>query len=265
MISFRWVLQFVLFILLSFGVSSSFAGDVLEENDVEKFRFECWPNEDYDIEIRFAPVRKRAEDSMANGQWSYEFANNEEKYPDNKIKLPKNAAARVDFVSVLKKSESTIGESYLWHVIVSPTVTGWGFGAHWPTTKAMNTYERLSEKRESLINMAKMSTHEGQPVHTKIPLGDIDSAGTLNSAWEDIFGKKIVSNLVYPSTRGARSGRRGYSLTFYHVPTPSLKLINDEGYKWPSFKHVDKAGKVYGFVLTPDGKCLGWNSVEIVE
>ena len=230
-----------------------------------EFGFECWPNNDYDIDIQFAPVKRISEGSRVDGKWSYEFTNSEMKYPDNKIKLPTNKAVRVDFVSVLNKSKSTVGESYLWHVIVSPTVTGWGFGAHWPTTKPLNKYGRLSKKRNSLINMARMSAHKGQPVHTKIPLRDIDSTGTLNNAWEDIFGEKIVSNLVYPGTRGAKSGNQGYSLTFYHVPTPSLQLINEEGYKWPSFKHVDKTGKVYGFILTPDGKCLDWASVEIVK
>ena len=28
-------------------------------------------------------------------------------------------------------------------------------------------------------------------------------------------------------------------MTFYYVPTPALRLINEDGYKWPSFKHVD--------------------------
>ena len=257
--------RFVIVLLIGCFSSMPFAGDTLKQGDVENFGFECWSDDNYNIEIQFAPVRKIEGDSLEGDKWSYEYTNKEREYPNNKIKLTKNQAVRVDFVSVLKKSDSSIGESYLWHVIVSPTVTGWGFGAHWPTTKSINKYGRLSKKRKSLIDMAKMSTYDGQPVHTKIPLRDIDSAGTLNSAWEDIFGQKIVSSLVYPGTRGAKSGRRGYSLTFYHVPTPSLKLINEEGYKWPSFKHVDKAGKVYGFVLTPDGKCLDWDSVEIVE
>ena len=144
-------------------------------------------------------------------------------------------------------------------------MTGWGFGGHWPTTKPINEYQRLRNKRESLISMATLSAHEGQPVHTKISPRDIDSAGTLNNAWEDIFGIKIVTNLVYPATKGAQSGQRGYSLTFYYVPTPALRFINEKGYKWPSFKHIDKPGKIYGFVLTPEGECLAWDSVDVVR
>lgn len=58
-------------------------------------------------------------------------------------------------------------------------------------------------------------------------------------------GEKIVSKLVYPASKG----QEGYSLTFYYMPTPALRLINAEGYRWPSFKHVDQQGRVYGFVL----------------
>lgn len=245
--------------------SNSYADNVLKEDDVEKFKFQCWPSQDYDLDLRFAPVRKLSEELESEGQWTYEFTTNDKQYPENRIRLPGSGAVRVDLVLTLSKSESAIGESYFWQVIVGPTVTGWGFGGHWPTKWPINTYQRLRDKRESLISMVSLSAHEGQPVHSKISPRDIDSAGTLNNAWEDIFGKKIVSNLVYPGTKGAQSGQIGYSLTFYHVPTPALSFINEKGYKWPSFKHIDKPGKVYGFVLTPKGECLDWASIDVVK
>ncbi len=261
----RYIWQFIALILLFFIYSNSYAENVLKEDDVGIFTFQCLANQDYAVDLRFAPVRKRSEESRSEDQWSYEFTTNDKEYPDKKIRLPESGAVRVDSVLILSKSVSAKGESYLWQVIVGPRVTGWGFGGHWPTKKRINEYERLRNKRESLIDMATLSAHEGQPVHTKIPPGDIDSAGTLNDAWEDIFGKKIVSNLVYPGTKGAKSGQRGYSLTFYHVPTPALRFINEKGYKWPSFKHIDKLGKVYAFVVTPEGKCLAWDSIDIVK
>jgi len=261
----RYIRLFIALMLSFFIYSSSYADNVLKEDDVEKFKLECWSNQDYDLDLRFAPVRKLSGESGSKGQWSYEFATEDRQYPENRIKLPESGAVRVDLVSILKKSDSAKGESYLWIVIVGPRVTGWGFGGHWPTTKPINEYQRLRNKRDSLISMATLSAHEGQPVHTKISPRDIDSAGTLNNAWEDIFGIKIVTNLVYLATKGAQSGQRGYSLTFYYMPTPALRFINEKGYKWPSFKHIDKPGKVYGFVLTPEGECLAWDSVDVVR
>ena len=260
-----YILPFIALILLFFIYSNSYADNFLEEDDVKNFKFECQSNQDYKLDLRSAPVRKLAEELRPEGQWSYEFATDDKQYPENRIRLPENGAVRVDLVLILNKSDSAKGESYLWHVIVAPTVTGWGFGGHWPTKKPINEYQRLRNKRESLINMATLSAHEEQPVHTKISPKDIDSAGTLNDACEDIFGIKIVSNLVYPGTKGAQSGQRGYSLTFYYVPTPALRFINEKGYKWPSFKHIDKPGKIYGFVLTPEGECLAWDSVDVVR
>ncbi|NNE63088.1 MAG: hypothetical protein HKN34_03310, partial [Gammaproteobacteria bacterium] len=104
------------------------------------------------------------------------------------------------------------------------------------------------------------SVYNGDPVHTRISPKDIDSAGTLNSAWETLFGEKIVSRLVYPASKG----QGDYSLTFYYMPTPALRLINEEGYRWPSFKHVDQQGKVYGFVLSAEGECLASTAVDVI-
>ena len=261
----NYIFKLFFLILLFFINSISYADDVLKKDDVENFRFECWPNEDYNLDFRFAPVRQLSEESRSEGQWSYEFVTDNKQYPGNRIKLPESGAVRVDLVLILKKSDSAKDESYLWLVIVAPRVTGWGFGGHWPTKKSIIEYQRLRGKKESLINMARLSADDGQPVHTKISPKDIDSAGTLNNSWEDIFGSKIVSNLVYPSSKGAQSGQRGYSLTFYYVPTPKLRFINEKGYKWPLFKHVDNTGKVYGLVLTPEGECLTWNSIDVVK
>ncbi len=160
----------------------------------------------------------------------------------------------------LNQKDSDIGEGYLWNVIVAPKVKNWHFGGHWPTKRPITEYQRMSDKRDSLISVASLSVYNGHPVHTRIPPKDIDSAGTLNSAWETLFGEKIVSRLVYPASKAAE----GYSLTFYYVPRPALRLINQEGYRWPSFKHVDQPGRVYGFVLSAEGECLASTAVDVV-
>lgn len=265
MSKYRHLWSYFALILLAATISATQAGNMLEAVDVEKFRFECWSSQEYDLEFKFSPVRKLPQKSRSKGRWAYEFATKDKLYPENRIILPEQSAVRADLVMHLKLSSSTIGESYLWNVIVAPSVNGWKFGGHWPTNKPITGYERMKSKRESLVNMATLSAHNGQPVHTKIPPKDIDSAGTLNNAWEDVFGKKIVSSLVYPGSKGAQSNQTGYSLTFYYVPTPALRYINKDGYKWPSFKHIDKAGTAFGFVLTPEGECLASTSIEIVR
>jgi hypothetical protein len=245
--------------------SAVYANTGLKAADVEKFKYECWSNDAYDLEFRFSPVKKLPEASRAEGQWSYEYVTQDRQYPGNRISLPASGAVRVDLVMQLKKSNSGIGENYLWNVIVAPAVNGWRYGGHWPSKKLITEYRRLKNKRKSLIDMATLSAQDDQPVHTRIPPQDIDSAGTLNNAWEDIFGKKIVSRLVYPGSKGAESDQTGYSSTFYYVPTPALRYINDDDYKWPSFKHIDKEGRVFGFVLTPGGDCLASTVIDIVR
>ena len=260
----RYAIMAIVFLFISTS-NFVYANGVLGSSDVDKFKFGCWPNSNYDISLDFAPVRKLPKEDVLEGQWSYEYISSDRQYKDGVIKLSKKGAVRVDLVSKLEQSNSSIEESYLWHVIVAPKVDGWGFGGHWPTKKPITEYERLGSKRESLVNLAVLSTHEGQPVHTTIESKDIDNAGTLNKAWVDIFGEKIVSNLVYPSSKGSKTGKEGYSLTFYYVPTPALRLISQNGHRWPSFKHIDKPGKVYGFVLTPKGECLAWDSVDVIR
>lgn len=249
---------------LALTPASAFASNALELADVENFTYGCVPNQNNGLRFEFSPVRRLSSASRSVGQWSFEFRTEDRRYPDNRISLPEHGALRLDLVMQLDQSESDSGESYLWNVIVAPTVTGWTFGGHWPTKGSIIEEPRLAAKRESLIHMMKLSSLDRQPVHSKILPKDIDSAGTLNKAWENLFGKEIISSLVYPASKGARVDQSGYSLTFYYVPTPAIRLINAEGYKWPSFKHVDKAGKVFGFVLSPQGKCLAWNSIEVV-
>lgn len=250
---------------IAFAISPAYSASGLVASDIEKYRVDCWSNPDYNLSLKFSPVSRLPKESRVSGQWSYAFKTEDQLYPDNQLSLPKSAAARVDLVMQLNQSGSDIGESYLWTVIAAPRVKGWRYGGHWPTKKPITEYQRLKDKRESLVNIATLSEQGGQPVHSKISPKDIDSAGSLNNAWEDIFGKKIVSQLVYPASKNGQSNRGGYSLTFYYVPTPALGLINQDGYKWPSFKHVDNEGKVFGFVLTPDGECLSSSSVDVVR
>jgi len=239
------------------------AEETLNGAALQGFTAQCWPSTDYDLLLKFAPVKPAAAGSAP--RWSYEYANTDEAYPGNRIKLPPDKAVPVDLVLTLRKSESPLGEGYLWLVIIGPTVNGWIYGGHWPIDKPINTFDRLSAKRESLIHMVSLSTHQGQPVHTKISFQDIDNSGTLNAAWEDLFGSRIFADLVYPATKGARSGKAGYALTFYHVPTPAPRLINENGFRWNATKHIDKPGIVYGFALLPGGGCLASASVEVVR
>ncbi len=261
----RHYLSYPLLMILCFFSLPSYAANGLTETAIEKFKFECWPNPEYDLELKFAPVRRLADKSGPKAQWSYQFLNEDRVYPDGQVSLPDNEAVRVDLVTQLNQLDSELGESYLWNVIVAPKVKGWKYGGHWPTNKSITEFQRLKGMRKSMVSMATLSIHNGHPVHSKIPPKDIDSSGTLNNAWENLFGKKIVSSLVYPASKGNHHQQSGYSLTFYYLPTPALRLINANGYKWPSFKHVDRQGKVYGFVLTPDGECLASTSVEVIK
>lgn len=254
----RYSIALLLLFVVSFRTHS--AGG-LQQVEIEKFRLECWSNPAYDIELKFAPVRRLADESRPKGKWSYEFINDDGQNSEATVKLPASAAARVDLVTQLNQKDSDIGESYLWNVIVAPKVSKWRFGGHWPAKKSISEYQRMTHKRDSLISVASLSVYNDEPVHTRIPPKDIDSAGTLNSAWETLFGEKIVSRLVYPASKG----EGGYSLTFYYMPTPALRFINEEGYRWPSFKHVDQPGKVYGFVLSPEGECLASTAVDVVN
>ncbi|MCP4430537.1 MAG: hypothetical protein GY806_06125 [Gammaproteobacteria bacterium] len=255
----RSVSYFYLLILFNFLIFQAHAAGGLRQAEIEKFRLECWSNPAYDLELKFAPVRRLTDESRRQGSWSYEFTSDNNRYPEERVSLPEKGAVRVDLVTQLNQKDSDFGEGYLWNVIVAPKVRNWRFGGHWPVKKSITEYQRMADKRDSLISVASLSVYNGHPVHTLISPKDIDSAGTLNGAWESLFGEKIVSRLVYPASKG----RDGYSLTFYYMPIPSLQLINHEGYRWPSFKHVDRKGKVYGFVLTADGECLASASVEV--
>lgn len=237
------------------------ANDGLQADEVEKFRLECWSNPAYDLELNFAPVRRVGAESRIAGSWSYEFVHADRRYADGRVILPPDGAARVDLVTQLNRTDSDVDEGYLWAVIAAPKVKNWRFGGHWPVNKPITQYQRLTDKRDSLVSIASLSVYDGHPVHTLISPRDIDRAGSLNSAWETLFGGKIVSRLVYPASKS----EDGYSLTFYYVPTPALRLIHDEGYRWPTFKHVDRPGKVFGFLLTAEGECLASTMVDVVR
>jgi len=256
------VLAFTLLCLNSPGV---FSENFLTPEDIEKFKFECSSNEQLDIEFGFAPVQKLSPEDQVKNRWRYAYQTSDKQYGMDKIVLPRYGGVQADVVMKLNYSDSEFGESYLWNVIVAPRLKRWKFGAHWPARSVITENPRLAHKRESLIQMATMSAINEQPVHSQISPKDIDSAGTLNSAWEDVFGKKIVSNLVYPASKDAQANHPGYSLTFYLVPTPSLRLINPDSYKWPSSKYIDREGSVFGFLLTPDGECIAWDSIQVSQ
>ena len=206
----RLIISIVLSGLASLCVLQTAVASGLQQAEIEKFRLECWSSAAYDIELKFAPVRKLTRESRQPGQWSYEYASDENRYPAEGVRLPASGAVRVDLVTRLNQKDSGFGESYLWNVIVAPKVENWHFGAHWPIKKPISEYRRMADKRDSLINVAALSIHNGHPVHTQISPKDIDSAGTLNRSWESLFGEKIVSRLVYPASKG----QQDYSLTF---------------------------------------------------
>lgn len=245
-------------------IFSTPASSALTQTDVENFKYQCTPNLEYDLDTFFAPVKKVSGQMKAAGQWSYEYLTEDKQFSNRQIKLPGKGAARVDMVLQLNASDSDLAESYLWQVIVAPRVKGWKFGGHWATRVPVTALQRLKLKRPALITMATLSAFNGQPVHSLISPRDVDKSETLNNAWVEVFGQGIV-NLVYSGSETEQSQQTEYSLTFYYVPTPALRFINDNGYKWPSFKHVDRPGTVFGFVLTPDGDCLNWSSIDVVE
>ena len=247
---------------------STLAFSALTQTDLENFKYQCAPDMEYDLAINFAPVKKLAGNMKATGQWSYEYLTADKQFSGRQITLPKNGAARVDLVFQLNASDSNKPENYMWQVIAAPTVTGWKYGGHWATKLPVTAYQRLKAKRQSLITLATLSAHKGQPVHSKISPKDVDKSGTLNNAWADLFGDGIM-DLVYAASNKSSfshsTNQVSYSLTFYYVPTPALRFINDNGYKWPSFKHVDQPGTVFGFALTPGGDCLNWSSIDVVK
>ena len=89
--------------LLSFTHSISYASNFLEQEDVEKFIFECRPNQEYDLELKFSPVMRLSGESRTAGQWSYEFLTEDKQYPDNKISLPARGRVRADSVAILTR------------------------------------------------------------------------------------------------------------------------------------------------------------------
>lgn len=248
-------------LLMSLSAQSSAA---LTLSAVENYKYQCSPNTQYDLDVIFAPVQKISRPPETEAQWSYKYLTKNRRFSNKQVELPKRGAARVDIVLQLNRSDSTKAESYLWQVIIAPKVKGWRYGGHWAAKLPVTAYQRMQHKRASLIAMATLSAENEQPVHSKIPPQDVDKAGTLNKSWIDVFGEKIV-DLVYAGSEPSASSGNGYSVTFYYVPTPTLRLISKNGYKWPSTKHVDRPGVVFGFVLTPEGECLSWNSIDIVK
>jgi len=244
----------------------AFSKDALTQEAVESYKKKCWPSPDYKVGLKFAPIRKLPEGRVVNEQWGFEYINDEAQYSNNKVKLPVNGAKKIDSVLILNKSESTKKESYLWHVVATPTVVGWRYGGHWPLGKEkdITKFSGLVDKKLSLINVATLSVYNGDPVYTNIDISDVDKSGDLKKAWEKIFSEDIVT-LLYDAFKGASNGVKGYSLTFFYVPTPTLNLINKNGYRWPTSKHVDRAGFAYSFVLTPEGNCIASRSIEIIR
>lgn len=260
---YRNIINSLVLFLLS---TPAFSEEMLTQEAVEKYKNKCWPSQDYKVDLKFAPIRELPKDRVVDGQWGSEYVSDDERYPNNKIKLPAIGARKIDSVLILSKSDSDKKESYLWHVIAAPTVVGWPFGGHWPFGKVKNItdFSRLADKKSSLADVASLSIYKGDPVYTDIDISLVDESEDLRKAWGEIFSTEIVS-ILYDANKGASKGRKGYSLTFFYVPTPTLSLINDNGFRWPILKHVDRSGFAYSFVLTPEDDCIASNSIEIIK
>jgi len=260
---YQYIFSSLVFFILCMPV---FSKDFLTQEAVENYKKKCWPSPDYKVDLRFAPIRGLPKDRVIKEQWGFEYTSKGAQYANNKVELPVRGAKKIDSVLTLNKSESTKRESYLWHVVATPTVVGWRYGGHWPLgeEKDITKFSRLKDKKFSLINVTTLSVYNGDPVYTNIDISDVDKSGDLKKAWEKIFSEDIVT-LLYDAFKGASNGGKGYSLTFFYVPTPTLNLINKNGYRWPTSKHVDRPGFAYSFVLTPEGSCIASNLIEIIR
>lgn len=231
------------------GISTGVNAEI-QVGDLEDYEILCESSADYNVEFEFSPEGNR--------------------FLGKTISLFTDKATPIKMVLQLNRSDSDIGESYLWAVVASPALPGFRFGGELIDKKAqgkrlVDRYKALSPKRDSLNKMATLSRFNDQPVHTTIKSRKIDKSESLNNAWINVFGNKII-DLVYKGTRDKKSReKRAYTLTFYYVHTPTLKIINSNGYHWPLLKHVGRAGKIFGFVLTPNGDCLESVSVEMVK
>jgi len=244
-------------------IISSYIG--YADDSIESFVFDCNPNEKYNIELIFSPVEKLDKTEVIEGKWTYKYKNKKGRlYTEGREKLPNNGSVRIDLVSILRKSNSKQEESYLWHVIAHPRVSGWKFGGHWATNKLLTDYTKINKSHRK--TMKKLSVYKKEePVYSMVAIRNIGDSELLNTAWQEVFGTAIVDDLVIPNNMLALGSKKGYSFTFYYVPTPDPIGINEDGHRWVSSKHIDKPGKVFGFVLTPKGKCLKWTSLDIVK
>ncbi len=246
---------------------SLFHANICYSNDeVETFLFDCEPNQQYEIDLMFAPVTKVARTDQDSENWSYEYTNIPGRiYTKEQKKLPKDRALEIDLVSTLKKGPS-LNESYLWHVIAYPKIAGWNFGGHWviDKKKSLLTYKKVDSKSRKA--MKKLSLYKKrEPIFSNVSIRNIGDNLKLNEAWKKIFGLAIMDDLVEPNNRSLKDDSQAYSFNFYYVPTPNPIGIGDEGHRWVSSKNITRPSLVYGFVLDSNGKCLEWTSIDIVK
>jgi hypothetical protein len=212
----------------------------------------------------FAPVRKLTDAEIEKGKWTYAFENGERSYPNHRVILPDGGVKRIFLVTIIHEQEIQSDPTYQWHVIAVPRVPNpeKAYDGFWAESK--RCVDRVIN-RDDWLRLLDLSSVAGNPVHNLAT--ETSKRAEVNQKWREIFGDKIINDLVIESARNRRDfgiSGESYDYTFYFAPVPSLNQIQPEGFRWVSSRLVTRPGTAFGLILNAEGQCIESTEVEVV-
>ena len=238
---------------------------------LESFAILCQEPGDLEVEAVFAPINERESDqadrrltprqpcAAGEGTWSWEFANDQRRYPDGRF-VVSDQATEVHFVSILKAEKDDTIPPFLWHLISVPAKTADQCAVRPAAYVPPDSY--WSRDQLAVLTQSVHQTDRGRTYLTFHKAGNSTAAHKITDLWSSTFPLPM-DRLVKPSLQGTASICHYH--TFRHVPTPTkASLIGPCGDRQNSSKVVQLPGRAYGFVLDNKARCLAFATLQLV-
>ena len=262
-------------------------------NWLDEYATSCYSDGLVRYKAFFAPMRERKSisknlknDSLRWG--AYQFDAKNQNYPDGKYAIKSGKrntiwmARGIELdIDQIDKARSLLPK-FVWHVISTPPlkntakpmngmiVNGGDFGAlidnlPWKENALPKPSVGNLRKHIKLSNIPFMDIHgklRQIPLHNDAK----KERPWINDIWRGMIGSDALNELVIKSKDfRVNNSNAAYSHTFYFWPIAEADKLGPQRLREASYRRVVSPGRVYGFILDPQGICLDSDIIDVVD
>lgn len=273
------IFRITFFVFAVFMAHESLAFEFTD--DLSKIENACFSGGGLNVVVKFSPVIEKNKlpetDRDSQLRWgAYQFTDTAKTYPNHEF--TKNSTAnKIWLLRDITFDEKDVLPPYVWHVISIPRRSDDDPNSDAALVHAARIPPRLAQipfsqnTPQPLLTIPHLNWHRTNSFlkagNSRLPsfnrAGSGNDRDMVTGIWQTLIGVNLVNKWLKASTGVSPKLSEHYLHTFYFWPIDKSKSDGPHALKEASSKRLQTTGRVFGFVLDPNGACLGFDHLDI--